>query len=311
MKSIRRLLPAAVACACLLTSCTTAPDAASVSGHAVSQSALDAELSQISSNHGYIAAVSSPSAPVSGVSAGTYDTRWTAFVLTNLITATAVHADLARTGRLPGPAEVAAATAVEAIDYAALWRSFPGAYRSTLVQRAADLAMLSVPPVPAAELTAVYKRYLQSWFTSLCVRTVSFPAGAKAAADALVARIDSAGNASSSSDGGSVTCYSATELPSQPAPEVAAVSGLPAGKAAAPVRASYGWVVYAVTSRSAIPDDAVLRRAIAVALTASQVDPAVEAILAHAVVHVDPAYGTWGGDRTSGYRVSPPSAPKA
>ncbi len=303
----------AVAVSLLAGACNAQPDAASVNGTSVNESALDAELALLSANRAYIQAVDRASArsgqQVAGAGHGTYNSLWTAHVLAGIITADAVHQYLAARGQLPGRTGLDVAAAVEAADYGPYWQGFPASYRATLVQRTADLARLGPPALPVAELRAAYHQLSGYLFREVCVRAPSFVT--RQAAQAYASRVAAGGgSALGARRGSAVTCYDSTQLYDQRAAFAAAARSLPVGTRGAVVPTAGGYEVVVVTRRASIPFDGTLRRTLGVvAATNGGSFPRVQSVLSKAKVTVDPQYGTWHGSPSRGYQVLVPRAP--
>lgn len=306
MRSFPRLLAAgvvALGAASLLGACAApTPTAATVNGQSINQTAVDSELASLSANRSYIAAIDTANAQqgvrIEGPSNGTYNSAWTAHVLTGQIEASAVDQYLARGRQLPSQHEVMVARAVEAANYQQYWNRFSATYRLTLAARTADLALLPTPTVPAAELKAVYTRFKPYFFSEMCVRQAVFASRSAAEAFATTPR-----------GAGSVTCYTPAQFESQPDSFTAAVISLTRGRASAPRRTPGGFAVDVVTTRRTIPLDGAMRRTLAVVVGANSGDPALERLLARDHVRVDPMYGKWRGSARSGFAVAPPSQP--
>jgi hypothetical protein len=314
-------LVAVVIASAVAAGCDTAPYAATVNGQVTKATALNAELSQLSANTAYIKEIdqnnASAGASVEGSAPGTYSAGWTAHVLSGIVTAAAVQQYLSAHHDLPGPAQLDAARAVQSADYGALWDGFPAAYRTTLTDRAADLAQVETTTAPSSQISTAYKEFANYFFTQVCVRTAAVTvAGAGgvdyarslAAADQLARTIDTAQGGAAKVGGGQVTCYSTAAFETQTPGFTATILKLATGKAAAPQKTAYGYQVIAVASRQTIPLDATLSRALSVAISAQSSSSAVDAVLARARIKINPSYGTWGGSASKGFAVAPPSA---
>ncbi len=302
----RTLAAGAVALGAVLVtaSCSASPQAASVNGQGFSSQAVNSELRSLSANSAYIRAVDQASLQsgqrVEGPSPGTYNSAWTAHVLTGMIDAAAVAQELSSRGRIPSRYQVMVARTVDSADFGPYWDRFPAPYRLTLAERTAELAMIGVPPVPVAQLRTAYQRFANYFFSSVCVREVVF--GSKAAALAHTAHL----RGGAALAGGTVTCYTPAQLENQPNTFVGAVLALPVGKVSAPTPVPSGYAVEAVTKRVAIPLGPAMRGTLAVVIGASS-DTALQALLARDHITVDPMYGTWRGSRQTGFAVAPPT----
>jgi hypothetical protein len=323
VRSLPRLLgaaAAAVALSLLASACDTSPYAATVGNQTIQQTALNVELADLSANHAYIAGVDSDSGglTVAGAAPGTYSSTWTAHVLTGMIEADAVHEALAARGELPDGALLTAARTVEAANYQSLWLGFPASYRDTLTERTAELAAIEPPSTPASEIATAYHRFSHYFFSRVCVRTAAIPVtgpagstGAYSEALALAGRIDAAGarHALSPRLGGTVDCYDPVQFETQTASFDSTVLGLAVGRAAAPEKTSYGYQVIAVASRRLLPLAGPLRRVLSAVISSTSTSAAVEDVLAHTRVVVNPLYGEWKKDGSAGYVVVAPTTP--
>lgn len=305
-------LAAALSASLLASACSAQPGAASVDGTSINASSLNAELAQLSANRAYIKAVNRASAQagqqVSGAARGTYNSLWTAHVLTGLITADAVGQYLHARGQQPSAYQVEVARAVEAADYGPYWQGFSASYRDTLTQRAAELAQVGAPGLPATELRSAYKQLGGYLFTRVCVRAPVF--ATRGAAEAYASTVSS--GSAAPGHGSAAACYTPAQLDVQPAAFTNAVRALPVNGAGRVVATSSGYEVVLVTSRKAIPLDLTLRRTLdAVVASGSGAAPQVRAVLSRSKVTVNPQYGSWKGSATQGYQVVPPRAPGA
>jgi len=331
VKRIPRILAgvaATVSLALVASACNSQPDAARVDGTSINQSALDAELSSLSYNKAYIAAVDKASASsgerVAGSVGGTYNALWSAHVLTGAVTAAAVRYYLDAHGLAPDRADVDVAGAVEAADYGHYWPGFPASYRHTLSVRTADLARLGPPALPAAELRDAYKQLSGYLFSEVCARAPVFaPGGSSGKVDFAVSHAQAEAYASSVAAGGGSSsaavsnapadCYTPAQLAAQPDTFASAVETLPVATRAGVVRTSGGYEVIVVTKRTPLALDPTLRATIeaVVASNSGGSFPRLEAVLAHAKVFVNPEYGSWQGSASQGYQVVPPRSPAA
>ena len=307
----------------LATGCDSSPYAASVNGQVVKQAVLNAQLRQLAANTYYVqlvqqGVVTAP-ATVAGAGTGSYNAKWTAAILTQIVAAAAAHQQLARTHQRPSTAQYNATQAADSALYGAgAWSAFSPALRTTLVNQDADLALVEPDMVNAAGLKTIEADYSAQLFSNVCVRTVAvsvngangridFPASL-ARAETVAAHLpSSAGQAAP----GSLTCYTAAGLYSQPLSFVVGVLSLKTGTAAAPQKTATGYTVTAVTSRTVLPADTALGRAFTVALNQNQGLTArvLSGLLARTRVKVNPGYGTWGAVAGGGYAVSPPTSP--
>lgn len=325
-RSPGRLLCALAAGAALAlgaSACSTAPSAASVNSVGINQAALNARLKALASSKGYVSALDRQGASqgftVAGDASHTYSNQWVAGVLSQMIVTSAVHQYLAAHHRLPGSRMLAAAGAVDRAEYGSLWRTFPASFRRAQVQSDAEHAEIEPISVPASTLATVYHDNLKYFYTRVCTRQVAFSVkGSGGTVDFAASRRAAAGAAATFERthriGGSVICYSPSSLESQPASVADTVLGLAVDHASSPQRTGYGYRVIAVTSRNLLPLGADVARALSVALSASSSAPdaALDRIVSHANVQVNPQYGRWHApSSTSGPGVIPPSLPSA
>ncbi len=309
--------------AVVASGCDSSPFAASINGQVIKQTALNAELRQLAGNPSYVqlareGVVTKPAIVVTGASSGSYNAAWTAQILTDMVVGSTVHQHLVATHDLPTPAVYAATRAVDSILYGAdAWGRFSPAFRSALVERGADLAMVEPNLLTAANLKAVLTNYPTELFSDVCVRTVAVTVTSGSGVDypasltkakALARAFDSS---PASVTGGSVTCYTAAQLETQAVSFVTTILSLRTGTAAAPEKTGYGYRVVGVTSRKLVTSGRALDQAFSVAVNQANgvTTKVVEPLLARAHVQVNPLYGTWHGSTKVPYAVVPPATP--
>jgi hypothetical protein len=299
VKAIPRFLAAA---ACLLavssvaSACDTSPYAAKVNSQVIKETALNEELSAWAGNRQYVSAFDSGSggATVVGDAPGTYNNQWVSSILSGTVTADVVHQRLQATGRHVSQAGLQAARAVSEISQIG-WTNFPRWFRDTLVARLADAALITPQSVDSQTIARIYQQYLPYFFSRVCVL--------QAAAFSLPA----ARNLSASKHvGGSPVCYNQSQLETQATGLREAIMSLGPGQVSQPVRTPYGYLVVKVTGRDVIKLTSVLARTISVAYNDAVGAPnkTINALVAHAKVRVNPAYGSWQGNQ-----VVPPRTP--
>lgn len=320
MRPPRRLAAAALLAVVSLAAsgCNSTPAAATVGGHALHQSALDAELAALSANGGYIRAVDASSASygvsVQGAGHGTFSNQWTAHVLGGMVVAVAVHQYLAAHGELPSPALLTDALVVEATNYQQYWLGFPASYRQTLAERTAELAALEPPAAAASSVAGAYKQYHNLFFSQVCVRAASVSAASSPTAAAQAAGIATAMRTARGGPAGAtvgiLSCYDPQQLQSQAPAFVSTVEALAPGKVAAPQRTPNGYDIVAVTSRRVIPLDTDLRRVLSALIGSAIGNAVLQHVLAAAHVSVNRQYGAWA-DTGGAWQVVPPTAPTA
>lgn len=310
---------AALVAALLAAGCDTSPVAASVNGAEIKQTALNQEVRLETANRAYVDAVDRVAAAngstysVVGDAPGALSSRFVDGVLTTLIDARAVHQHLAATRQGPSPEAYAAARAVDEALFGRLWLSFPAGFRDQQVAQDAEHAAIEPPP-PAVELAQLRRPYQgtqQYFFAQVCVRTVAVtvdgPDGTldRQASYARAATIaDDYNTAADAGPGAAVTtppqagqvaCYSGAALEAQGPELFTRVLALAPGHAAPPVPTGYGDSVTEVASRTTLPLDPTVARALALGITEAQggADPALQQVVAAAHVTVDPQYGSW------------------
>jgi hypothetical protein len=307
----------------LATGCNSSPYAASINGQVVKQTALDAELSQFAGNQYYVklieqGVVGSP-VTVAGAGTGSYNLKWAAAILTQMVVATAAHQHLDRIHQSPSAGQLVATRAVDSILYGAgAWSAFSPAFRATLVNQDADLALVEPNMVTTAELKTVESTYSTQLYSNVCVRTVAvsvngangrvdFPASLTEA-KAVASQIEAA---PATATPGSLTCYTTAQLQDQTLNFVIGILELKTGTAAAPKKTADGYTVTAVTSRTVLPPDMALSRAFTVALNQNQgvATKVLSGLLRGTSVKVNPAYGAWGPSSGGGFAVAPPVSP--
>ncbi len=303
--------------------CDSSPFAASINGQVVSSTVLDSQLRQFGANPYYVklakqGVVSAP-VTVAGAGSGSYSAKFAGGVLTQMVVATAAHRYLASTHRVPAAGQYAATRTVDGVLYGpGAWDGFSPAFRTTIVNRDADLALVEPNGISAAQLRTALGDYSTQLFSEVCARTVAanvnaadgtvdFPASLTEA-EAVAARIQAS---PTTAQQGSQTCYSAAGLESQPLSFVLTVLDLATGRAAPPRRTADGYTVTVVTRRTLLPADLSLARAFTVAVNQNRgtTAQAVSGLLRRARVKVNPAYGAWKAGTGGGYSVVTPSPP--
>jgi hypothetical protein len=309
VKPSRRLLAGAAAllAVSLTTSaCDTSPYAAKVNSTVIKQTALYSELRAWAGNTDYVAAFNSSNSTTNGGSGqtiagdgpGTYSTTWVANILSGMIAATAVAKQVAAlpNAPTPSPALLAAARSVSEISQIG-WDRFSPAFRQTLVQRLANVALLTPPSVSLSTLLGVYNHYQQYFFTQIC--TLQAAAVTLSQAQSLAA----SGLANANQ-----TCYDQPAFEGQAAAFQNATLALTVGKVAPPIPMSYGYLVVKVVSRATQPLSDDVQRVLSAAINSAQgnPNPQLNNAVAKARVQINPAYGTWKSSQ-----VVPPAAPNA
>ncbi len=301
MKSLRSTLAGVAALVAVMltaTACDTSPYAAKVNSQVIHQATLNAELRAWSRNSAYVQSynTSSTTGTVAGDAPGTYSTTWVATILGGMVDANVVQQHLLATGHLPSDATVAAARSVNEIGEVG-WQDFPAAFQNVLVQRLANVAVLTPVSVPQATLYSTYNQYKQYFILQVC--TVAASAFNLTEANQIAAH---------GVLNGLQACYGQAEFAAQPTAFQNAVRNLAVGKVSPPIKTSYGYQVVRVTSRAEQPFTPDLQRVLSLVIMNSQgsANPALTGLLTKASVHINPAYGTW-----SSLQVQPPAIPNA
>jgi hypothetical protein len=314
-------LAAVVALALVASACDSSPYAANVNSRTIRQTSLNAELRALASAPAYVTAVDQAAAQqgnsttVVGSAPGTYNTTWVTGVLENMVVASALHQHLVATNNLPGPDMLAAARSVDAARYGVIWYQFPASLRDTQTQRDAEHAMVETTSVDATTLARTYQANQKYFFTQVCTHQIAItatnPDGSVNYPDSLAQATDAVGriNTGIGGAGGAVVCYTQPQLETQPVSFITTVMGLAPGRAAAPIKTSFGYQVIAVDSRNLLGLTPAVQRALSVALSAGQVtDTPLIRLLTAAHVSINPQYGLWS-PKTVG--ISPPAVPTA
>jgi hypothetical protein len=323
----RRILAgaaAAVVCVLITSACDTSPVAASANGEKIKQTALNAELRAVSSNKAYVAyfdgqqSNQSQGVQIEGDASGTYGANYVAQTLTGEIQAAIERQYLAAHHRLPGPGLVAALRGFEADVNSVRWPDFPLSYRNELALRLSYLAQFINTSPDTTDLRAAATEASTYLYSQVCVRAIGVAEDnadgtvnygeARAKAEAIVQQnsLDNeVGSAEGSAQvaGGVVTCYSPAQLEDQGDVFYQRILHLGVHKITAPIKTSFGYQLYLVTSRTHLPYDASLARAATLILDLSQQSAfnptGLRRVLASARVHVNPQYGTWEPSKVS------------
>jgi hypothetical protein len=317
----RRILAgaaAAVVCVLVASACDTSPVAASANGEKIKQTALNAELRAVSSNKAYVAyydgeqSNQSQGVQIVGDAPGTYGANYVAQTLTGDIQAAIERQYLAAHHRLPGPGLVAALRGFEADVNSTRWPDFPPAYRNELATKLAYLAEFVTTSPDTKDLRATATDASTYLYSRVCVRSIGVAednangsvdyASARSKAVAIVqqnALDNELGSVEGAAQvaGGVVTCYTPAQLEDRGNVFYQRILHLGVHRITAPIKTSFGYQLYVVTSRTHLPFDASLARAATLILDLSQqsaFNPVeLRRVLASARVHVDPQYGTW------------------
>lgn len=280
------------------SACDVSPSAVKVNHEVIKQTVVNSELRSWSGNSAYVAAFNSSNnssgLTVAGDAPGTYSMSWVANILNGIIQGAAVHQHLAARDNLPDQATMAAARSVGEISQVG-WYEFSPGFRETLVQRLADEATFTPPSVPASTLRDVYQHYQSYFFVQVCTLEDSAPTLDQAKA-----------LAASGVSNGSPGCNDQVQFEAQPAAYRTAVQGTAVGHVAPPIQTNYGYQVVKVQSRVEQGFTPNVQRVLSVAVLAAEGSPnnAVNQLLNHTSVQLNPMYGTWKAPS-----VVPPSVP--
>lgn len=317
---IRRLVAvaaASLAVALVTSGCDASPVAAHVESRQIKQAAVTAQLRALSADPGYVAAVKSGGSAVTGDSPGTWNSGWVASVLSTMVYASAASQYVARHNIQPGGDTLAAARGLGEALSGEVWQSFPAFYRDQLAELYADLAQVAPRPTDLATLRSAYSQYRADFFTQVCVRQQAFSiTSASGAIDfpaSLTAAQEAATSGATGISGGTLTCYSQSQLEAQSKEFAQAVKSLAPGHAGAPQRTAYGYSVLAVESRQSEGLTPAVQRVLGLGLSNGQpFDAALTHVLSHTRVSINPQYGTWhAASAGSPQQVTPPSGPPA
>jgi hypothetical protein len=306
----------------VLSGCgSVSPNAATINGSAVTRSALNGELSDISASPRYIAALQSQGGQVAGSGPGTYTQGFVASILNARLVYLLIHDDLARRRALPDAADLSAAAQVATQRFTdqsgSFFSQFPASYRNTLTERLADVAKLEGLIGTDAADQQYYDTHTSEFATEVCVRHILLAAKdldgsvdfavSKTEADqekakldggadfATLAKADSQDNApgGSAANGGALEgsapdkCLSAQDVSNLVTPFQQAVAELPLNQVSDPVQTQFGYHLIEVTSRVVAPLDQ------AKADVAGQVfNVYLQKELTAASMKVDPQYGS-------------------
>ncbi len=287
------------------------PYAAVVNGDEISQAQLRAALSAIAANASYKCAIeSSGTSRIQGAGDGTYDSTFTAQVLSVLVQDRAVHQYVARLHLLePAMADSVALSQLEESTAppstcpgsgASLIHAFVPSYRSQLLRfqvdedaLAAHLAGTSLEPGTLDnfvtrdpdlwKIACVSVIEVSSKATAVSLRS-QLGKGASFAALAKAHSIDS----SSSTNGGSIGCVPDSEFTAPLDTDLAAMS---IGEVSKPIAFSSDYLLLVVTSRQSESYTQLVSSLNGSEQT--QLNQLFPRVLKAAKVQLDPQFGTW------------------
>ena len=317
-----RSVAAAAVLAVVATACGGSAYAARVNGTTVSAGRLQEELRSIAANEAYLRSVEGR-VQVLGSGQGTFDSAFTAQVLTRQIVYTLVEDELAARDLTVTTADLEAARprVAEQVGGEDILSAFSPEYQSTLVSRAAMVDVLTVALGDLGTGDDAARAYYEAHpdeFRTACVSHIltgdaQAAAAAKARLDAgepfATVALEMSKDTQSAIRGGELGCDITPDT--EFVPEfLDAVFSQPVDAVGDPVETAFGFHVIKVTSRQVPPFEDVVDRARAKAVEAGQellttwVGQAVEA----ASIDVNPRYGTFRKDGAQS-TVVPPQAP--
>jgi len=328
----------------LLSSCGTAPYAATVNGDPISVQELAAQAHDWASSQAFVkyqdaqflseeeAAASEgqsnvPNNTVEGNGSGpnVYGMYWTTIQLSNMITSSALRQYLAKQRRSPSGQQYSAAWSSEWANNPTIWSEVGQSARTSGASYDSERAQL-VPATDAKTDEQFYAAHKADFWTSVCLLeddvsvvgsngTVDM-AASKAQAQKVESEL--AANPTSppaSVSGGSRYCENQEQFIEEPAAFTSMVNSLPPGHPSS-LQESWGYKVLVVTSRAVIPYSAAIASDIEVVTSygGAQGQPNSETkvidVLKGAKVKVNPEYGEWSTNLPSPYppEVLPPGS---
>jgi len=283
-----------------LTACDTSPFAAKVDSAVITQSSVNDQLNGYASNKAWVASVDFQNTVAQGGNGatvegsggpGTFDSAFSAHVLTEMIIASAIQQHLAATGNQPETdTQVAARAYREASEVT--WTSFPASLRQSMSDELAEESALVPVPASSSTLQKAYEQYQPYLFYRVCLQEAS-------AFTADQART----LAGSGSFTGAQLCYDQAGLETQGTALFRSVVKLSPGDVSAPIKTSYGYEVVKLVSRAGPALTPGVARVLGV-VTGTANPAELQKVVAGASVKVNPAYGTWS---STNFAVLPPS----
>ena len=265
-----------------LSSCSTAPTAATVNGAEISQEQLAAELSTLSSDAAYVqqqdnlfadatAVISQATGqeqeawtvgpqPGVGSGPGEYSTVWVSVVLSSMVQELALRQHLRKLGLAPTAAEVDAAWSSEDAANQAEWRGLSASERSDAALYDAQRSLVEGLS-PLGPATSFYKSHVEYFWSQVCLAAVDVPAtstglaAAKQQAEVVAKELE--GQTVTGAQpvlGASLYCDTPEQLIEQPLSFQGSVGGLAPGQAVV-LPISDGYQVVEVRSRTPVPFD--------------------------------------------------------
>jgi len=306
-----------------------APYAAVVNGSEISQGQLRAALAAINANASYKCAIeSSGTAHITGAGEGTYNSAFSAEVLSILIQDKAVRQDVARL-KLPEPTSLEAIATSQLETSTAppstcpgsgksLMGAFTPAYRAALVRFQVDedaLAARAAGTSLAPSTLATYVAGHKNEMSLACVSVIEV--ASKATAVSLRSQLERGANfatvakahsvdTTTAPQGGALGCIPDAEFT---APLDTVLAGLGLDKVSSPVAFSTDYLLLEVTSRQSEPYSELVTSVLGAEQPAlNKVFPAV---IKAAKVQLDPEFGTWSTSGSLAKVVANPGPPAA
>jgi hypothetical protein len=254
------------AIAVLATACgSLQPYAAIVNGVRIPQHDIDNELKAIRANGRYLDAIDPTRKQILGSGTGTFNSDFTAFILNEDLDFELVHQEvLKRKLKVTQTArDQAKATVIQQVNGQDTFNAFPKWYQDKLVERFADVIVLSQSFGTVDEAKAMdYYNPHKDQFQQACVSHILVDTPQAAAdVEARLAKGEDFGvvakevskDTGSAQKGGDVGCFFKN---AQLVPEfLSAAFAQPVGQVGQPVQSQFGYHVIKVTSRDVAPYD--------------------------------------------------------
>lgn len=308
-----------------VAACDTSPYAATVDHQTISSATLNADLQSFSAN---TKLVSPDNKQVWGASNHSYNSTFVADQLTTLVEVRVIRRYIAAHHLRVSSGLLDATRALEQLSYGSKWTGFSSAYQDTLVQQAAEAAVIEPLAIPSSTARQLHTQYRSRFFSSVCVRNLTITANgadgrvdlaaSRAQAQRLVNSLNrrSSASAAGAVRGGTFGCYTPSQLDAQPFGYD--VLGIPTYHASKPAREPFGYRVLVVTRRHLLP----LHPDVVKVLNLGYTNRTLNRLVRAADIKVNAAYGAWDNQRrvaestsTGGTTtvvspgVVPPSAP--
>jgi foldase protein PrsA len=294
----------------------TAPMAATVNGHRITQAAVVSELNAIVANKDYTAAIQASNTAVVGAGgSGTFDLAFTNRVLSRQILYELIHEEVVRRHLVVGPNEIKAAAAAQLAQIGKdstntkdLFPEFTVTYQDLLSRRAAEFTALQNDlggPNDAAVQSyynANKAQFVQNCASHILVATQaqadSLHAQLVAGADFATLAKQFSTDSASAVKGGDLGCAPAGTYVAE---FEAALQVLAVGQLSPVVHSQFGYHIIKLTARQAQPVSTVRTQILQQLLSQF-----VQAQVSKATVDLNPRYGTY--DKTTG-NITLPKAP--